>query len=252
MPISADILRLIFIIFGILMILGVYLWEKFQQIETPGENGWREMQSQAMDGMVIPGAAGRLSQGTAHGETRYTGRRTAKPPNLKPDVQPPRKETTPDPEDNYWYSELPSLILQLNIGSKNLQFEGPNIVRAAEAAGMKIDTIGMFHYYVPQENGDDVLLFTLANIVKPGIFPMEKIVEFKTPGLTIFAQLPAPVDGFSLFSTMLDKAKIITKSLKGELQDETHSRLTNQTIEHIYTQITEFQRQEQLGHYRYT
>jgi cell division protein ZipA len=86
-------------------------------------------------------------------------------------------------------------------------------------------------------------------MVNPGNFPIETMADFQTPGLTLFAVLPGPIpiDGVKLFNNILSCARSLAADLNGELQDETHSRLTNQTIKHIYSQIIEYQRQTQLA-----
>jgi cell division protein ZipA len=73
---------------------------------------------------------------------------------------------------------------------------------------------------------------------------------FSTPGLAFFAQLPGHGDSLAIFSDMLFTAQRLLAILGGELQDETHSALTKQTIEHIRSQIMEHRRLVQLARSR--
>jgi cell division protein ZipA len=73
---------------------------------------------------------------------------------------------------------------------------------------------------------------------------------FSTPGLTLFAQLPGPGDSLAIFSDMLFTAQRLAAKLDAEMQDETHSALTKQTVEHIRSQIMEHRRLVQLARSR--
>ena len=55
------------------------------------------------------------------------------------------------------------------------------------------------------------------------------------------------MDGLATLSDMLFSAERIAALLDGELQDETHSVLSKQTIEHMRSQILEHRRQVQLA-----
>jgi cell division protein ZipA len=85
-----------------------------------------------------------------------------------------------------------------------------------------------------------VPLFSLANMLNPGVFPFQDMEEFKTPGLAMFTQLPGPQDGQVVFAEMLRTAEEIALQLGGELNDETHSV-------HIKSEIVEHRRKLQLA-----
>jgi cell division protein ZipA len=51
----------------------------------------------------------------------------------------------------------------------------------------------------------------------------------------------------AIFSDMLFTAERLAATLDGELQDETHSALSKQTIEHLRGKIMEHRRQVQLA-----
>jgi len=74
--------------------------------------------------------------------------------------------------------------------------------------------------------------------------------DYETPGLTLFTQLPTNIDGMKVFDQMLSSAAIIAKQIYGELQDDSHSDLSRQTIEHTRQEIMEFERQLVLARAR--
>jgi cell division protein ZipA len=106
----------------------------------------------------------------------------------------------------------------------------------------------IFHRYT--SDGSKKTLFSMASLVEPGFFPFKSMDGFSTPGLILFCQLPGPGDSLAIFSDMLFSAQRLSTTLGGELQDETHSALTKQTIEHIRGQILEHRRLVQLARSR--
>jgi len=103
----------------------------------------------------------------------------------------------------------------------------------------------IFHRYLGDKRSK--IIFSMANLVEPGNFDINKISELSTPGLTLFAQLPGPLDGISLLEEMLSVAQRLAALLDGEIQDDTHSDMSKQTIEHLREEIVEFERQVRLA-----
>ncbi|MET0065645.1 MAG: cell division protein ZipA C-terminal FtsZ-binding domain-containing protein [Candidatus Thiodiazotropha sp.] len=143
--------------------------------------------------------------------------------------------------------DVPKLIIQINIKSKSEPFPGLDIHKAMLETGM---VMGKLNIYQRLAAGDQQHpQFNLASMVEPGVFPGKEkdLAGFATPGLTLFTQLPVPGDSMAVFSDMLFTAERLAAILGGELQDETHSALTKQTIEHLRGQIMEHRRQVQLA-----
>lgn len=142
-------------------------------------------------------------------------------------------------------AKLPILILQINVVTRGDGFDGPAIQKALEDVGMLPGDMNIYH----RRHGDErrgPVVFSLASMVEPGAFPIKQMAGFRTPGLTLFAQLPGPQEGLAVFADMLFSAERIAADLDGELQDDTHSRMTKQTTEHIRGQILEHQRRVQV------
>jgi cell division protein ZipA len=141
--------------------------------------------------------------------------------------------------------DVPKLIIQINLKAKHQPFNGLNIMKAMNETGLVLGKIPIY-----QRLGSDsrhIPQFNVASMVEPGTFPNKDFEQFETPGLTLFTQLPVPGDGMAVFSDMLFTAERLAVILDGELQDDTHSALTKQTIEHLRGQIMEHRRQIQLA-----
>lgn len=140
--------------------------------------------------------------------------------------------------------DVPDLIIQINVKARKAPFDGPAIVKAMQETGMHLSHPAIYQRLA--SDGSKKVLYNLASMVEPGVFP-KSMADFSTPGLTLFTQLPGPGDGMMIFSDMLYTAERLAATLLGDLQDDTHSVLSKQTIEHLREQIMEHKRQIQLA-----
>jgi cell division protein ZipA len=96
-------------------------------------------------------------------------------------------------------------------------FDGPDIVRSMNSVGLRFGDMGIFHHYGAGELRAEVPLFSVANIVEPGNFDLQKIDEFTTPGLALFLRLPGPLDGPVTFELFLNTGQRLAEALAGDL-----------------------------------
>lgn len=174
-------------------------------------------------------------------------------PELKP-LEASGKAKTEDMEqqDLFGFSakeespvDVPDLIIQINVRSRKTPFDGPAIEKAMQETGMVLSDMAIYQRLA--SDGSHKVLYNLASMVEPGIFKPKEMADFSTPGLTLFTQLPGPGDSMMIFSDMLYTAERLAAMLVGDLQDETHSALTKQTIEHLRERIMEHKRQIELA-----
>ncbi len=142
--------------------------------------------------------------------------------------------------------DLPTKIIQLNIVPHENLFYGDDVMSMAHEVGLEPGDMDIFHRFEVDAEQQHAL-YSMANMVEPGTFPMDDMDNFSTPGLTLFSQLPGPKDGLSIFADMLHAAEQLANKLGGELRDGAHSALTKQTIGHMREEIQEHHRQVQLA-----
>ncbi len=142
-------------------------------------------------------------------------------------------------------ADVPDLILQINVRAKKTPFDGRAIEKAMHETGLLLSDQSIYQRL--SSDGSKKVLYSVASMVEPGIFPAKDMSDFETPGLTLFTQLPGPSDGMMIFSDMLYTAERLSAMLLGDLQDDSHSALSKQTIEHMREQIMEHKRQIQLA-----
>ena len=106
---------------------------------------------------------------------------------------------------------------------------GPDVVVAAEKAGLEFGDMGIFHRLVLGKKADGPV-FSMANMVKPGTFDMSRIDELRTPGLTFFLTLPGPLSALDAWDAMLPAAQRMAELLGGNVLDEERNALGRQRI----------------------
>ena len=162
-----------------------------------------------------------------------------KPASAVSEVKPQTARPAPPPEDK--------IIVIYIMSPPGGRFTGNDVRRAVETAALRYGNMNIFHRLVDPDNQDSDAVFSLANSVEPGIFDLDTLDDFSTPGLTLFMQLPGPLNGITALDSMLAAAHIIATELHGELRDQSRSVLSKQTIEHLHSDIIEYQRRQRLA-----
>lgn len=139
------------------------------------------------------------------------------------------------------FDKIVTLYLAARAGQA---LHGPDIVVAAERAGLVYGHMGVFHRLVEghPERGP---IFSVANIMKPGSFDMAAIHEVSTPAIAFFLTLPAPVAALDAWETMLPTAERMAELLDGVLLDEQRNAIGRQRIAHIRDELRAYDRQRE-------
>jgi len=128
--------------------------------------------------------------------------------------------------------------------NKNL-FEGSALVELFMRNGMKYGFMSIFHRLDPMTKS---VQFSVASALEPGCFELSEIDTYQTPGVSLFLQLPGPLNAISSFEDMLAVAQDIVATLGGDLRDESMSVMTAQTIEHCRLRIHDHARKRMSQH----
>ncbi len=132
-------------------------------------------------------------------------------------------------------------VIVINLMAKNDEvFAGTNMLQVFTACGLRFGEMNVFHRHA-DINGNGPVLYSVANIVNPGIFELDKMDQFSTPGLTFFLRLPSAIDNMHAFDKMMDTIGQVKNSLGGEMKDENRSVVTTQTLEHCRQRIRDFE-----------
>ncbi|MBA2078356.1 cell division protein ZipA [Rhodanobacter sp. PCA2] len=115
-------------------------------------------------------------------------------------------------------------------------FNGSDLIVAAEKAGLEFGDMGIFHRLVDgkRELGP---IFSVANMLKPGSFDLGRLDTMRTPGLSFFMTLPAPLPALDAWDTMLPTAQRMAELLDGQVLDEERNALGRQRVAHIRDEL---------------
>jgi cell division protein ZipA len=91
-------------------------------------------------------------------------------------------------------------------------------------------------------HSDGQSIFSIASMVEPGTFDLEKMNETQYAGITMFAQLPGPVPGMHALNELVACARRLHQALGGVLQDDRGIPLTVHRIERMRQEVRDFER----------
>ena len=114
------------------------------------------------------------------------------------------------------------------------QFRGPEVLRVIEGSGMRYGDLRVFH---GPDSDDGEPLFSIANIVKPGVFDLENMQSFQTRGLTMYMNVPRCKKPGDVFARMSYVANKIATNLGGEMRDQNNNPLDDKSIQQIRKQV---------------
>lgn len=122
------------------------------------------------------------------------------------------------------------------VAREGATFHGSDLIVAAEKAGLEFGDMGIYHRLVDgkREQGP---VFSVANMLKPGNFDLSRLDVLRTPGLSFFMTLPAPIPALDAWDTMLPTAQRLAELLDGQVLDEERNALGRQRIAHIRDEL---------------
>jgi cell division protein ZipA len=136
------------------------------------------------------------------------------------------------------YDKIVSVYLVARAGQS---LSGPDLVVAAEKAGLVYGNMNIFHRMVdnhPQLGP----IFSVANLVKPGYFDLRAIKELQTPGVNFFITLPGPMSALDAWDALLPTAQRMAELLDAVLLDEERNALGRQRIANIRDELRVYDR----------
>jgi len=133
-------------------------------------------------------------------------------------------------------------VFMLNVLARGRDgFRGEDVLHILLACDLRFGDMSFFHRH-EFEAGRGAIQFSVANMMQPGVFDIDNMADFNTPGLVFFLTLPGPEDMMKAFDYMLETAQAVARNLDGDVLDESRSALTKQSMEHCRQQIRDLER----------
>jgi cell division protein ZipA len=211
-----DGLRWLLLLFGLLVIAGVYLYSRREKTMS-------QRDSESSSARVEPKLEDAAGPGHDAGDAMVDEDDLADDEEAAPQVD-----------------SRPQKIVTLRlVGRHKHPFQGDELILSMRGIGLRHGKFGIFHRY--DGNDENRTIFSAASLVEPGSFDLANIKDQKIPGISLFLVLPGPVDGVEAFDLMMAAARALAQTLDGELLDETGSTLSIQRERYLREEIIQYQ-----------
>jgi cell division protein ZipA len=214
-----DGLRWWLLFFGVLIVVGVYLYSRREQKPEQEPESFQR-QTPTLDG----------EDGAIESENS--------------DSDEPNAAAGGDAADSA--DAVDQKIVTLRLVAQNRgSFKGDELILSMRGIGLRRGKFGIFHRF----DGDDdsPAIFSAASLVEPGHFDIENLKEQTFPGISLFLILPGPVEGAEAFDLMIAAARTLAQSLDGELLDESGSTLSIQRERYMREEIVQFEHSHKVA-----
>jgi cell division protein ZipA len=129
-------------------------------------------------------------------------------------------------------------IVTLRVAAPPLErFEGGMLLEALRAVGLEHGKFSIFHKSTP----DRQTLFSVASLVEPGTFDLERIAAQRFPGISLFAVLPGPMEASAIVEDMIGTGRQLAERLSGVLQDERGATMSAQRLAELRAAIVDWE-----------
>lgn len=281
-----DLIRLILVVLGVLLVIGIYAWDRYKRSAPPARMGRQAPQAWSDDDVdddledarrepVIESQPDRVPDMMLDDDAVPVASESVSRASRATDLDPDpvdigewsRPSAEGDPQfamdldfdahgDNDYLHTDPALadeverkIIVVNVVAKGSgEFAGPAIEKACADADLVLGEMAIYHRHDPRTRK---VLFSMASMVEPGSFPVQQLRSFSTPGLSMFTQLPGARDGIEIYDAMLQAARQLALALQGEVQDERRNKMTGQMEKHVRESIVEHRRRLKLSRSRH-
>lgn len=249
---DTTILRLIIAAIGVMVVLGIYLWDYFRRkktqeainskppaktkINSPDESGsWVDVKpsktkNDTADLLDFDPLAG-------HPETLTKPERPSIHPTQAVDEINPSVISTKEPDSpaEVKIPVIPNIeIIQFSLVPKKPaeSFPGDKLLEALTEEGLEYGDPGIFHRYLGEKDNRECI-FSIVSLVEPGTFPIDNMDAFQCPGITLFLQTTQVSNPLEAFDDLTSIGHLLSYRLFGKLLDAQRHEVTMDDIEPI-------------------
>lgn len=141
--------------------------------------------------------------------------------------QPPFEDVREQPGDDVPQPPSETVLVLHIIAPEGSSLSGKGINSVAHANNMVFGDMSIYH----RMDQSDQPVFSMINMVKPGMFDPATIHELETPGVSLFLQLPGPANASAALDDMLQVAYRMSDTLEARLCDRSRQPLTESVID---------------------
>ena len=209
-----DGLRWLLLVFGILVIAGVYYYTRRERAKSSEET--------TPDRRLVPTLGDEAAD---------------EPPETPTELEEVPLE--PEAQEGEPVEQEQKIVTLRLVAPQGNAFKGDELILSMRGIGLRHGKFGIFHRY--DGNDETRTVFSAASLVEPGSFDIANIKDQEIPGISLFLVLPGPIDSVEAFDMMMESARTLAQSLEGELLDESGSTLSIQRERYMREEVIQFQ-----------
>lgn len=221
-----DSLRIILLVFGALVVAGIYFWET-RRGNSADEAEYGSDDLSAVDSQLGDDDFSDAWDDAADPVEESMGQTAGSPAAANHTAS-----------DEHGDDEL---VITISVMARDDEvFSGAELAEVRDRFGLSFGEMHIFHRFENDGQTGGAKLFSVANAMEPGTFDNENLENLATPGLTLFLSLPGPIDPLAALESMVETAQGMASLLDAELWDESHSSLTPQSVNYLRERVADF------------
>jgi len=222
-----ELLRVIIILVGVLVMVGMLLWHFFKSLHGRSDNDYPDAMpyddgDDADDGIDDDAFYDAFADGSEEGDGALDDEL------IKP--QPKQAASTVvEPVKPASRDHLPALIEFSIVARDDQGFNGQTLFDAFEEQGLRYGSVMVFE----RIDANRLVDFTVASMQSPGTFPATGLDDYFAPGIIFFMQpriVDQPAAVFDDFMRTIDR---LAEQLDGVAWDHQKQPLTADTVNHF-------------------
>lgn len=222
---------------GAVIVAFVYLWGRRAPAEPKGTAEVARRAPELGDVDDTPPLAPTRTTRSAHEPS--LGPQSAQAPVAAPEPEP-GPELEPEPESATSEPTAADKVVILHLVSgDDKELDAAEVVAALRAEGLRFGHYDIFHRFSDEGNPgpNSQPHFSVANMLKPGSFQLDKLKETTIKGISLFLQIPGPPDPLAAFADMLATGRRLAVTVSGQLVDGQGCTVTRQSASHMREDI---------------
>jgi cell division protein ZipA len=221
-----ELLRLVIVLIGVLVMIGMWLWHFFKTFQERretdyfNESSYEGMGEEFEDEDDIPTRVSHFSK-----EALVDGDGLLDEETLKP--VPPVDATLKVPsKPNVSRSDWPKLIEFSLVARADIGFNGEKLWAAFKQVNLEFGSVKVFERVDKQR----LVHFAVASMSGSGTFPDTDLENFYCPGIVFFLQPRELEKPLRVFDDFIETIDILAEELDGVVWDNQKQPLTAETI----------------------
>lgn len=139
------------------------------------------------------------------------------------------------------------MVLVIHTIARDMEgFRGKDLLFLFNSCDLRYGEKDIFHRF-EEADGEGCIQFSVAQMHNPGTFDPAQMADQNFGGLSFFMSLPGPKKPLEAYEAMSEMAQVVSRNLKADVLDGSHSAMTPQTMEHERQQILDYERQQRLA-----